>query len=59
MQKAILTSILALTVIIPTIAVRRVRGNPRLALKKAIFWMLLGICFYALSVIFIYPRFLA
>ena len=58
MDKAILTSIIALTVIIPTIAARRMRGNPRLALKKAMFWMLLGICLYAFSVIFLYPRFL-
>jgi hypothetical protein len=57
MPKIILVSILALTIIVPTINARR-RRNPRIALQGTVFWMLVGICFYALFVLFIYPRFL-
>jgi hypothetical protein len=58
MQKAILVSILALTIIVPTINARRWR-NPRLALQRTVFWMLVGICFYATFVLFVWPRVLS
>jgi hypothetical protein len=57
MSKAILMSILAMTVIVPALAARG-RRNPRVALRRAVSWMLLGICLYAMFVIFLYPRFL-
>jgi hypothetical protein len=57
MQKIILVSILALTIVAP-VAAARTRRRPRPALRRAVAWMLLGTCFYALSVIFLYPRFL-
>jgi hypothetical protein len=57
MPKIILISILALTVIVPAVTARRLR-SPRLALRRTVFWMLVGICVYAMVVVFIYPRFL-
>jgi hypothetical protein len=57
MPKIILVSILALTIIVPTINARRWR-NPCVALRRTVGWMLVGICFYAMFVLFIYPRFL-
>ena len=57
MPKIILISILALTIIVPAVIARRQR-SPRLALRRTVFWMLVGICVYAMVVVFIYPRFL-
>jgi hypothetical protein len=55
--KIILISILALTIIVPAVSARRLR-SPHLALRRTVFWMLVGICVYAMVVVFIYPRFL-
>jgi hypothetical protein len=57
MPKIILISILAMTILVPTFTARR-QHSPRLALRRTVFWMLVGICIYALFVLFIYPRFL-
>jgi hypothetical protein len=56
MQKVILMSILAITIVVPAIAARE--GNPRLALRRAVTWTVVGIFGYAIAVLFIYPRFL-
>ena len=56
MQKIVLMSILAISILVPAIAARE--PNPRRALRKAVFWMLIGICVYVLAVLFIYPRLL-
>lgn len=56
MQKLILVSIIAITIIVPAVAARD--PDPRRALRKAVVWTLAGIVLYTLSVIFIYPRFL-
>ncbi len=56
MGKLVLLSILALTVAVPSLAARE--RNPRLALRKAITWTLVGICVYVGAVMFIYPRLL-
>ena len=54
MEKLILLSIVAVTIIVPTVAVTE--PNPRRALRKALVWTVLGILAYLISVIFIYPR---
>lgn len=56
MQKVILMSILALSIIAPAIAARE--RNPRLALRKVLVWTVIGIFGYVLAVLFVYPRFL-
>ena len=56
MQKVILMSILAITIVVPAIAARE--RNPRLALRRALTWILAGIFAYAMAVLFLYPRFL-
>ena len=56
MQKLILVSIIAITIIVPAVAARD--PDPRRALRKAVVWTLAGIVLYTLSVIFIYPRLL-
>lgn len=55
MQKLILISILVITIAVPAAAARE--ADSRRALKKTVTWILVGIVFYTLSVIFIYPRF--
>jgi len=57
MPKFILMSILAISVILPAIAARE--PNPRLALRKALLWTILGVFFYVFAVLFVYPRLLA
>jgi hypothetical protein len=57
MPKIILMSILAVMIIVPAVTARR-RSSPRLALRRMVFWTFLGICVYAMLVVFIYPRFL-
>jgi hypothetical protein len=56
MGKLLLLSILALTIVVPSLAARE--RSPRLALQKTVAWMLCGICAYVVSVMFIYPRLL-
>jgi hypothetical protein len=56
MQKVILMSILALSVVLPAIAARE--QDARRALQKALFWVALGTFGYVLAVLFVYPRFL-
>ena len=55
MQKLILVSIIAITIVVPAVAARE--HDPRKALRNAVIWTLMGIVLYALSVVFIYPRF--
>lgn len=56
MQKVILMSILAVSIIVPAIAAQE--RNPRLALRKALVWTVAGIFAYVIAVLFVYPRFL-
>jgi hypothetical protein len=56
MGKLLLLSILALTIVAPTLAAWE--RKPRLALQKAVAWTLIGIFVYVVSVVFIYPRLL-
>jgi hypothetical protein len=55
MQKLILVSILALTVILPAVAA--CEPNPRRALSKLLAWSAVGLLAYVLAVVFFYPRF--
>ena len=55
MQKLILVSILAFTVIFPAVAARE--PNPRRALRKVLAWSAVGLLAYVLAVVFLYPRF--
>jgi hypothetical protein len=54
MQKVVLISIIAVTIVVPALAARD--GNPRRALKKMVLWTALGIAAYVISLLFIYPR---
>jgi len=54
MEKLVLLSIVAVTIVVPAVAATE--RNPRLALRKALLWTMLGIFAYLISVIFIYPR---
>ncbi|HET9754855.1 MAG TPA: hypothetical protein VFP52_17915 [Myxococcales bacterium] len=54
MQKLILISIIAVTVVVPALASRD--PNPRRALKKLVVGTVLGIAAYVISLLFIYPR---
>jgi cyanate permease len=56
MQKVILMSILAVSIIVPAIAARE--RNPRLALRKVLLWTAIGVFGYVMALLFIYPRFL-
>ena len=56
MEKLILLSIIAVTVVLPAVAATE--RNPRRALRNALGWTLIGILVYLLSVIFVYPRFI-
>lgn len=56
MEKLVLLSIVALTVIVPAVAATE--RNPRVALQKVLAWTLIGIFAYLVSVMFIYPRLL-
>jgi hypothetical protein len=56
MQKVILMSILAVSIIVPAIAAHE--QNPRVALRKALLWTVLGVFGYVMGLLFIYPRFL-
>ncbi len=54
MRQLILVSILLISIIAPVVAARE--QNPRIALRKALTWTLIGILLYLLAVVFIYPR---
>ncbi|HYS09561.1 MAG TPA: hypothetical protein VEP66_12490 [Myxococcales bacterium] len=54
MEKLILLSIVAVTIVVPAVAATE--PNPRRALRKALAWTVIGIFGYLISVIFIYPR---
>ncbi|HET9752291.1 MAG TPA: hypothetical protein VFP52_05000 [Myxococcales bacterium] len=54
MQKVVLMSILAVTIILPALAARD--PDPRVALRKAIRWTLVGIFAYVAAVLLVYPR---
>lgn len=56
MEKLVLLSIVAVMIVVPAGAA--VERNPRLALRKAVLWTLIGIVGYVASVVFIYPRLL-
>jgi hypothetical protein len=54
MEKLILLSIVAVTIVVPAVAA--IEPNPRRALRKALVWTVIGIFGYLISVIFVYPR---
>lgn len=54
MQKLILISIIAVTIVVPAFAARE--RNPRRALRKMLFWTLLGVGAYVVSLLLVYPR---
>lgn len=56
MQKLVLMSILALSIVVPAIAARE--RNPRIALRKVLLWTVVGVFGYVMGLLFIYPRFL-
>ena len=53
MEKLLLISIVALTIVVPAVAAAE--RNARLALQKTLAWMLIGIFAYLVSVVFVYP----
>lgn len=55
MQKLVLMSIIIISVIAPAVAARQL--NPRLGLRKTLTWCLIGMVFYVLALLLIYPRF--
>jgi hypothetical protein len=55
-QKFVLVSIVAVMVVAPIVAARE--RNPRIALQKATAWTAIGIAFYLVALLFIYPRLL-
>jgi hypothetical protein len=57
MDKLILSSILAVLVVVPLVAARD--PDSKRALRKALVWTLVGACVYLLLVIFVYPRFVS
>jgi hypothetical protein len=57
MEKLVLLSIVAVTIIVPAVAAAE--RSPRLALQKVLAWTLIGIFGYLVAVLFIYPRFLS
>jgi hypothetical protein len=54
MEKLVLFSIVAVTILAPAIAAKE--RSPRLALRKVVAWMLAGIVIYLGLVMFVYPR---
>lgn len=54
MQRFLLVSILAMTIVLPTMAAREPR--PRLALRRTVWWMLAGLVAYVLAVALTYAR---
>jgi hypothetical protein len=56
MEKLVLLSIVAVTIAVPAAAAAE--RNSRVALRKTLAWMLIGIFAYLASVVFIYPRLL-
>jgi hypothetical protein len=56
MEKLVLLSILAITIVAPAVAAAE--RSPGLALRKVVVWTLIGIFAYLIAVLFIYPRLL-
>ena len=56
MEKIVLLSIVAVTILVPALAANG--RDPRRALEKALAWTLIGFVAYLVAVIFIYPRLL-
>ena len=56
MEKLVLLSIVAITVVVPAAAAAE--RNSRLGLRKTLAWMLIGVFGYLVSVLFVYPRLL-
>lgn len=54
MEKLVLFSIVAATIAVPAVAATE--RNARVALRKALVWMLIGIAVYVGCVVFVYPR---
>ncbi len=54
MEKLVLLSIVAVTILVPAVAAKE--HSPGLALQKAVIWMLAGIAVYLGLVMFVYPR---
>jgi hypothetical protein len=54
MQKLILLSIVAMTLVLPAVAARAER--PALALRRTVWWMVAGVAVYAALVTVVYPR---
>lgn len=54
MQKAILISILLMTVALPAIAARG--RDPLLGIRRVVGWMAAAVLAYVLALIFVYPR---
>jgi hypothetical protein len=57
MEKLVLLSIVAVTIAVPAVAAAE--RNSRVALRKTLAWMLIGIFVYLASVMFVYPRLLS
>lgn len=56
MQKVILMSIVALSIVLPTVVARE--ADARRAVRKLVIGTIIGICIYLAAVILAYPRFL-
>lgn len=54
MQKAILISILVMTVALPAVAARA--RDPILGVRRVVGWMAAAVVAYVLALIFVYPR---
>jgi hypothetical protein len=54
MEKLVLFSIVAATIAVPAVAATE--RNARVALRKALVWMVIGIAVYVGCVVFVYPR---
>ena len=56
MDKLLLFSVVALTIIVPAVAATERKA--RLALQKVLAWTLIGIFVYLVAIMFVYPRLL-
>jgi hypothetical protein len=54
MDKLVLLSIVAVTIVVPAMAATE--PNPRVALRRALVGTLVGIFAYLVAVMFVYPR---
>ena len=55
MQKLILMSIVVMLVALPAIAAGV--ADPRLALRRAVWWTVAGTAFYVFLLLWVYPRY--